>query len=269
VVNPLLDQVGSVGGFVKITNETTEKRIAEPQLLQRSAEIEAVNKELESFSYSGSHNPRDPCVASMASVDPLDAKARNYLGWIRAGMQHMAMLIDDLPNLARVTRVEMHRETIDLTKMASDIARDLQRAEPNRQIALKIDGGLTANGDHRLARVAPQNPLCNAWKFTANRAYSRIAFSALGFPGRRVYLVRDRGAGFDQASTARLFSAFQRLPSMEEFPETGSGKARVNRIIHRHGERVWAGGAVNHGATVYFTVESEQHNTGGKEWNKA
>ena len=275
VVTPLLDQVGSVRGFVKITRDTTEKRIAEQQLLQRSAELEAANKELESFSYSVSHDLRAPLRGidgfSQALEEDyaahLDANARNYLGRIRAGTQRMAMLIDDLLNLARVTRAEMHRETVDLTKMASDIARDLQRAEPNRQIALKIDDSLTANGDHRLVRVALQNLLDNAWKFTAKRADTRIELSALGSNGRRVYFVRDNGAGFDQAYAARLFGAFQRLHSMEEFPGTGIGLATVQRIIHRHGGKVWAEGAVNHGATVYFTLESE-HNIGGTEWNK-
>jgi PAS domain S-box-containing protein len=275
VVTPLLDQVGSVRGFVKITRDTTEKRIAEQQLLQRSAELEAANKELESFSYSVSHDLRAPLRGidgfSRALEEDyaahLDANARNYLGRIRAGTQRMAMLIDDLLNLARVTRAEMHRETIDLTKMASDIARDLRRAEPNRQIAVKIDDSLTANGDHRLVRVALQNLLGNAWKFTAKRADARIEFGALGSNGRRVYFVRDNGAGFDQAYAARLFGAFQRLHSMEEFPGTGIGLATVQRIIHRHGGKVWAEGAVNHGATVYFTLESE-HNVGGTEWNK-
>ena len=275
VVTPLLDQVGSVRGFVKITRDTTEKRIAEQQLLQRSAELEAANKELESFSYSVSHDLRAPLRGidgfSQALEEDyaahLDANARNYLGRIRAGTQRMAMLIDDLLNLARVTRAELHRETIDLTKMASDIARDLQRAEPNRQITLKIDDSLTANGDRRLVRVALQNLLGNAWKFTAKRADTRIEFSALGSNGRHVYFVRDNGAGFDQAYAARLFGAFQRLHSMEEFPGTGIGLATVQRIIHRHGGKVWAEGAVNHGATVYFTLESE-HSIGGTEWNK-
>ncbi|HEU0369766.1 MAG TPA: ATP-binding protein, partial [Candidatus Acidoferrum sp.] len=228
-----------------------------------------------SFSYSVSHDLRAPLRGidgfSQALEEDyaahLDANARNYLGRIRAGTQRMAMLIDDLLNLARVTRAELHRETIDLTKMASDIARDLQRAEPNRQITLKIDDSLTANGDHRLVRVALQNLLGNAWKFTAKRADTRIEFSALGSNGRHVYFVRDNGAGFDQAYAARLFGAFQRLHSVEEFPGTGIGLATVQRIIHRHGGKVWAEGAVNHGATVYFTLESE-HSIGGTEWNK-
>jgi light-regulated signal transduction histidine kinase (bacteriophytochrome) len=152
--------------------------------------------------------------------------------------------------------------------MASDIARDLQSAEPNRDITLKIAEGLTAHGDHRLVRVALQNLLGNAWKFTAKRADASIEFSTLGSNGNRAYFVRDNGAGFDQAYATRLFGAFQRLHSMEEFPGTGIGLATVQRIIHRHGGKVWAEGSVNQGATVYFTLQSE-HTIGGAEWNKA
>lgn len=270
VVTPLLDQAGTVRGFVKITRDTTEKRIAEQQLLQRSAELEAANKELESFSYSVSHDLRAPLRGidgfSQALEEDyaahLDATARNYLARIRTGTQRMGMLIDDLLNLARVTRAEMHWETIDLTKMASDIARDLQSAEPTRGITLRIDDGLTATGDHRLVRVALQNLLGNAWKFTSKRTDARIEFSTLGSNGSRTYFVRDNGAGFDQAYAARLFGAFQRLHSMEEFPGTGIGLATVQRIIHRHGGKVWAEGAVSQGATVYFTMQSE-HTIGG------
>jgi PAS domain S-box-containing protein len=275
VVTPLLDQAGSVRGFVKITRDTTEKRKAEQQLLERSAELEAANKELESFSYSVSHDLRAPLRGidgfSQALEEDyavhLDVNARSYLARIRAGTQRMGTLIDDLLNLARVSRAEMHRETIDLTKMVTDIARDMQSAEPDRGITLRIDDGLTANGDYRLVRVALQNLLGNAWKFTSKRADACIEFSALGGNGNRAYFVRDNGAGFEQAYAARLFGPFQRLHSMEEFPGTGIGLATVQRIIHRHGGKVWAEGAVNQGATVYFTLQSE-HPMGGTEWNK-
>ena len=244
VVTPLLDQAGSVRGFVKITRDTTEKRIAEQQLLQRSAELEAANKELEAFSYSVSHDLRAPLRGidgfSQALEEDyavhLDANARKYLARIRAGTQRMGLLIDDLLDLARVTRAEMHRETIDVTRMVTDIAQDMQSAEPNRGIRLKIEDGLTANGDHRLVLVALQNLLGNAWKFTSKRADAYIEFSALGSNGNRAYFVRDNGAGFDQAYAARLFGPFPRLHSMEEFPGTGIGLATVQRIIQRHGE---------------------------------
>jgi PAS domain S-box-containing protein len=276
IVTPLQDQSGGVRGFLKITRDTTEKRKAEQELVRRSAELEAANKELESFSYSVSHDLRAPLRGiegfsqalqeDYASV--LDATGKNYLGRIRAGTRRMGVLIDDLLNLARVTRAEMHRENIDLSKMASDVAKELQAAEPDRHVTVKVGKGLAVDGDNRLVRVALQNLLGNAWKFTSKRPDARIEFGSLRSNGSKAYFVRDNGAGFDQAYAARLFGAFQRLHSMDEFPGTGIGLATVQRIIHRHGGKVWAEGAVNLGATIYFTLESE-HATGGSEWKKA
>ena len=276
IVTPLQDQSGGVRGFLKITRDTTEKRKAEQELVRRSAELEAANKELESFSYSVSHDLRAPLRGiegfsqalqeDYASV--LDATGKNYLDRIRAGTRRMGVLIDDLLNLARVTRAEMHRENIDLSKMASDVAKELQAAEPDRRVTVKVGKGLAVDGDNRLVRVALQNLLGNAWKFTSKRPDARIEFGSLRSNGSKAYFVRDNGAGFDQAYAARLFGAFQRLHSMDEFPGTGIGLATVQRIIHRHGGKVWAEGAVNLGATIYFTLESE-HATGGSEWKKA
>ena len=276
VVTPLQDQTGHLRGFVKITRDTSEKRKAEQELVRRSAELEAANKELESFSYSVSHDLRAPLRGidgfsqalqeDYASV--LDATGKNYLARIRAGTRRMGVLIDDLINLARVTRAEMHRERIDLTKMAGDIVRELQAAEPERKILVKVDKGLAADGDNRLVRVALQNLLGNAWKFTAKRPDATIEFGTLGSNGSKAYYVRDNGAGFDPTYAARLFGAFQRLHSMDEFPGTGIGLATVQRIVHRHGGKAWAEGAVNQGATVYFTLEPE-HAVGGTECKEA
>jgi PAS domain S-box-containing protein len=276
IVTPLQDQSGGVRGFLKITRDTTEKRKAEQELVRRSAELEAANKELESFSYSVSHDLRAPLRGiegfgqalqeDYASV--LDATGKNYLDRIRAGTRRMDVLIDDLLNLARVTRAEMHRENIDLSKMASDVAKELQTAEPDRRVTVKVGKGLAADGDNRLVRVALQNLLGNAWKFTSKRPDARIEFGSLPSNGSKAYFVRDNGTGFDQVYAARLFGAFQRLHSMDEFPGTGIGLATVQRIVQRHGGRVWATGAVNQGATIYFTLESE-HAAGGSEWKKA
>jgi PAS domain S-box-containing protein len=276
VVTPLQDEFGRVRGFVKITRDTTEKRKAEQELIRRSAELEAANKELESFSYSVSHDLRAPLRGidgfSQALEEDygsnLDATGKNYLSRIRAGTRRMGVLIDDLLNLARVTRAEMYREKIDLTKMAGDIVRELQAAEPERKVHLEVDKGLVAEGDNRLVRVALQNLLGNAWKFTSKRSDAKIEFRAHKSNGSQAYYVRDNGAGFDPTYAARLFGAFQRLHSMEEFPGTGIGLATVQRIVHRHGGKVWAEGALNRGATVYFTLESE-HAVGGTEWMKA
>jgi light-regulated signal transduction histidine kinase (bacteriophytochrome) len=238
--------------------------------------LEAANKELESFSYSVSHDLRAPLRGiegfgqalqeDYSSV--LDATGKNYLDRIRAGTRRMGVLIDDLLNLARVTRAEMHRENIDLSKMASDVAKELQTAEPDRRVTVKVGKGLAADGDNRLVRVALQNLLGNAWKFTSKRPDARIEFGSLPSNGSKAYFVRDNGAGFDQVYAARLFGAFQRLHSMDEFPGTGIGLATVQRIVQRHGGKVWATGAVNQGATIYFTLESE-HAAGGSEWKKA
>jgi len=177
IVTPLQDQSGGVRGFLKITRDTTEKRKAEQELVRRSAELEAANKELESFLYSVSHDLRAPLRGiegfgqalqeDYSSV--LDATGKNYLDRIRAGTRRMGVLIDDLLNLARVTRAEMHRENIDLSKMASDVAKELQTAEPDRRVTVKVGKGLAADGDNRLVRVALQNLLGNAWKFTSKR----------------------------------------------------------------------------------------------------
>jgi len=276
IVTPLQDQAGGVRGFVTITRDVTEKRRAEQELLRRSTELVAANKELESFSYSVSHDLRAPLRGidgfSQALQEDyaafLDATGKNYLARIRAGTQRMGTLIDDLLNLARVTRAEMYREKIDLSKMASDIARELQSAEPNRDVTVKVSPGLAVSGDHRLVRIALQNLLGNAWKFTSKRTDPQIEFGKLSSDGGKTYFVRDNGAGFDPAYTARLFSAFQRLHSMDDFPGTGVGLATVQRIVQRHGGKVWAEGAVNQGATVYFTLEPD-YPTGGTEWTKA
>jgi PAS domain S-box len=276
VVTPLLDQTGQIRGFLKVTRDNTEKRKAEQELLSRSWELEAANQELESFSYSVSHDLRAPLrgidgfsqALQEDYASALDATGKNHLARIRAGIQRMGILIDDLLNLARVSRAEMHREKIDLTRMAGDITRELQSSEPERKVAVKVGRGLTVDGDNRLVRVALQNLLGNAWKFTSKRQDAQIEFGMLNSNGGGTYFVRDNGAGFDSAYATRLFGAFQRLHSMDEFPGTGIGLATVQRIVHRHGGQVWAAGAVNQGATVYFTLESD-HMSGGTEWKRA
>lgn len=265
VVTPLQDHAGHVRGFLKITRDITEKRKVEQELLRRSAELETANKELESFSYSVSHDLRAPLRGidgfSQALQEDysgsLDATGKNYLSRIRAGTKRMGNLIDDLLNLARVTRAEMHRETINLSKMAAEIVKELEASEPHRSVTVQIDKGLAANCDSRLVRIVLQNLLGNSWKFTAKRTDARLEFRALTSNGLKGFLVRDNGAGFDRTYAARLFGAFQRLHAMEEFPGSGIGLATVQRIIHRHGGKVWAEGAVNQGATVYFTLEPD------------
>jgi light-regulated signal transduction histidine kinase (bacteriophytochrome) len=238
------------------------------QGLQRAiVELQAVNKELEAFSYSVSHDLRAPLRSidgfSQALLedytDLLDVTGQDFLQRIRGATNRMGQLIDDLLNLSRVTRSEMHLELVDLSLLATSICKELQQSQPERQVEFVIQTGLLAKGDTRLLRVILVNLLNNAWKFTSKHTHARIEFgvnkSESGVP---VYFVRDDGAGFDMAYTNKLFGPFQRLHGMNEFPGNGIGLATVQRIVHRHGGRVWAEGAVEQGTAFYFTLVSEE-----------
>ena len=238
------------------------------QGLQRAIiELQAVNKELEAFSYSVSHDLRAPLRSidgfSQALLedchDQLNANGQDYLRRIRAATQRMGQLIDDLLNLSRVTRSEMYLEPVDLSLLASGICTELQQSQPERQVEFVIQTGVLAQGDTRLVRVLLVNLLNNAWKFTSKHTQARIEFgvsnSESGVP---VYFVRDDGAGFDMTYTNKLFGPFQRLHNMKDFPGNGIGLATVQRIVHRHGGRVWAEGEVERGATFYFTLVAEE-----------
>ena len=262
VVTPLADDTGRLRGFVKITRDITERKRAAEEILRRSMELETANKELETFSYSVSHDLRAPLRGiegfSQALQEDyeqqLDNTARDYLRRICAATHRMGELIDDLLNLARVTRAEIHRESIDLSRLANDVAQEIRSSEPQRMVALKIAEGLQADGDTRLVRVALQNLIGNAWKFTSKCERAEIEFGEKTANGDRAYFVRDNGAGFDPSYVSRLFGPFQRLHAATEFPGTGIGLATVQRIVHRHGGAVWAEGLVNRGATIYFTL---------------
>jgi signal transduction histidine kinase/HAMP domain-containing protein len=232
-------------------------------LVQLTAALQAANRELEAFSYSVSHDLRAPLRSidgfSQALLEDyaasLDAQAQDYLQRIRGATQRMAQLIDALLALSRITRVELRREDLDLTAIAQAIAADLQRQEPARQVAFVIAEGLRAAGDPRLLRVALENLLGNAWKFTATCPQACIEVGQRTQPdGARGFFVRDNGVGFDMAYADKLFGAFQRLHRASEFPGTGIGLATVQRIVHRHGGRIWAEGAVGQGATFSFTL---------------
>jgi signal transduction histidine kinase len=233
------------------------------ELMQLTLELRAANRELEAFSYSVSHDLRAPLrsidgfsqMLLEDCADTLDAQGQDYLQRIRMATQHMAELIEALLELSRVTRAELSRKGLDLTAMAHMIAADLQRYEPARQVVFVIAEGLTASGDARLLRVALENLLGNAWKFTAKKDQACIEVGSVKQPdGALAYFVRDNGAGFDMTYAQRLFGAFQRLHRKSEFAGTGIGLATVQRIIHRHGGRIWAEGVVDHGATFYFTL---------------
>ena len=249
--------------------DVTERRAAEARITslntdleRRVAELAAVNKELESFSYSVSHDLRAPLRSidgfSQALVeeygDVLTGDAQDYLRRVRAATQRMGDLIDDLLNLARVTRREMRHEPIDLTALARLVVAQLQKAEPERHVDVTVRPDLVAWGDSHLVRLVLENLIGNAWKFTTKQPAPRIEVGMVPQNDTRVFYVRDNGVGFDMAYSFKLFGAFQRLHAMTEFPGTGIGLATVQRVVARHGGRVWAEAEIGKGATFYFTL---------------
>jgi light-regulated signal transduction histidine kinase (bacteriophytochrome) len=237
--------------------ESLERRVTE-----RTEQLEAANRELESFAYSVSHDLRAPLRSidgfSQALLEDygatLDASGLDHLQRVRAAAQRMGRLIDDLLNLSRLSRSEMHREPVELSAVARKIAAELRRAEPERQVTFVLAENIVVEGDARLLYAALENLLGNAWKFTARHPEARIEFGATRHEDRLAYFVRDDGAGFDMAYAGKLFGAFQRLHHAREFDGTGLGLATVQRIIHRHGGRIWAEAEVEQGATFYFTL---------------
>ncbi len=240
-------------------------RELEERVRQRTAGLEAANRELEAFCYSVSHDLRAPLRALDGFSDELlrshagqlDPTGRHYLERIRAATQRMGRLIDDLLQLSRINRGEMRRERVDLSALAGAIAAELRQLEPGRQVAFAIEPGLAAWGDGALLRVALENLLGNAWKFTGRKPQATIAFGRAVYEGAPAFVVRDDGAGFDMAYAGKLFGAFQRLHAEREFPGTGIGLATVQRVVHRHGGKVWAEGAPGKGAAFYFTLPQE------------
>jgi PAS domain S-box-containing protein len=236
----------------------------EQRVLDRTAQLEAANKELEAFSYSVSHDLRAP----LRSIDgfsqalfeeygnKLDDTGKTYLERVRKATQRMGWLIDDMLKLSRVAKSELHTESVDLSSMARAIAEEHQKNNPGRAVDVTVREGIIVQGDPYLMRIAMQNLMDNAWKFTGKEAHPRIEFGTTVRDGKVVCFIRDNGTGFDMAYVGKLFSAFQRLHTTHEFPGTGIGLATVQRIIHHHGGQVWAAGEVGKGATFYFMLPS-------------
>jgi len=227
-----------------------------------NAKLAVVNKELESFSYSVSHDLRAPLRIidgfSQALLkgypDKLDEQGKHYLERVSSNVQKMGDLIDDLLKLSRLTRSEMKLEMVNMSTLAQSIATELQKAEPERQVEYVITPGLSAKGDEDLLKLVLENLLGNAWKYTGKHPQARIEFGSTKVDRNLVFLVRDDGAGFDMTYADKLFTPFQRLHSVSEFPGIGIGLATVQRIVHRHGGRVWAEGEIEKGTTFYFTL---------------
>lgn len=234
----------------------------EERVSDRTRELVTSNQELEAFSYSVSHDLRAPLrsidgfsqVLMEDYADKIDAQGIETLQRVRAATQRMSVLIDDMLNLSRVSRSEMNKEDFDLSAVARSIAEQLQTCDPGRSGEFVIKSNLRVTGDLHLLRVALENLLGNAWKYTSRHDHARIEFGRCERHGQPVYFVRDNGAGFDPQYASRLFEAFQRLHSAAEFPGTGVGLATVERIVRRHGGEIWAESAVEKGATFYFTL---------------
>ncbi len=267
-LSPLQTEEGAL--VTAAIRDVTERKLADEKITKLNADLEehaiqleATNKELEAFSYSVSHDLRAPLRTidgfSLAVLedygDQLPDEGRSDLMRIRTAAQRMAQLIDDLLDLSRITRAPLNPVPTNLSSIAQNIVRELQQAEPTRIVEISITPNLVAESDTRLIKVALENLINNAWKFTSKQEFARIEFGSQEKPADgRVYYVRDNGAGFDMAYVNKLFGAFQRLHTSSEFPGIGIGLAIVQRIVNRHGGRTWAEGAPDEGATFYFTV---------------
>lgn len=242
---------------IRTLNEELEKRVRE-----RTAQLEAANRELDAFSHSASHDLRGPLnrISGFSEAliedyaEQLDQQGLDYLHRISNSSQNMSALIDDLLKLSRVSQMQISREPVELSALVSVHLKELQAREPDRQEETVVKPGLVAEGDTALLRIALENLLDNAWKYTAGEKKARIEFGSTVQDGKEVYYIKDNGTGFDMKHAEKLFTAFQRLHSEQEFTGTGIGLSIVSRIISRHGGEIWAEGEPGKGACFCFTL---------------
>jgi len=258
------DEIGELASDFNIMTGKLQELVQdlEEKVAERTSSLEIANKELEAFSYSVSHDLRAPLRSidgfSHALLedyaDRLDAQGKDYLARVRAGSQRMALLIDDMLKLSRMSRGKMVIGRVDLSALARSVASELQKSEPTRDVSLRIEDGIVVEGDQGLLKSVLDNLLGNAWKFTGGRKKALIEFGSQMMDGTKTFFVRDNGVGFNMAYADKLFVPFQRLHGTGEFPGTGIGLSIVQRVIRRHGGRTWAEAAVDAGATFYFTL---------------
>lgn len=256
LVTPEWTDDGQVARFVGTFTDTTE-------LQEARREAEAANKDLEAFAYSVSHDLRAPLrhISGFSRIlmadysRLLDETGQDYLARIDSGAERLGMLIDELLTLSRLTRTEMTRGPVDLSQLTADILTEIRQTAPERIVQTRIQPGLVVQGDKTLLRALLYNLLDNAWKFSGPRQEGRIAFGALERPGHRTFFVKDNGVGFDMAQASRLFRTFQRLHRASEFPGTGIGLVSAQRVVARHGGRIWAESEPGQGATFFFTLD--------------
>ena len=259
---PVRDARNQLVGFLGTAADVTERRRAAEALQRTTFALAAANRELESFSYSVSHDLRAPLrgIDGFSRAleedygESLDEEARGYILRIRTATQRMGQIIDDLLLLSRVARAEIRRERVDLTAVAREVDAAFRSAEPERGVSFEVEDGLQVQADGRLVRLLLENLLGNAWKYTSRQTGAHVTLGSRQDGGEACFFVHDDGAGFDMAYAHKLFAAFSRLHSSSEFPGSGIGLATVARIVERHGGRVWAHGEVGKGATFSFTL---------------
>jgi light-regulated signal transduction histidine kinase (bacteriophytochrome) len=242
---------------VRHANAELERRVTE-----RTRQLEAANRELEAFAYAVSHDLRAPLrsmsgfsqILQESAPPDLDEKSRHYLQRIHDASLRMSSLIDDLLNLSRIGRSELTARPISLSQIAAEAAAAIRERHPTRQVQLEITPGMEVSADPRLLRIALENLLSNAWKYTSRSAQARVCVGTQSGESGPVYFVRDNGVGFDMKYADKLFVPFQRLHPESEFPGSGIGLVTVQRIVARHGGRIWVDAKPDEGATFYFTM---------------
>lgn len=267
---PLRDLEGKVYAVCGISSDITERKRIEKARLESEQRVRAMNEELEAFTYSVSHDLRAPLRAidgfSEALLedytDKLDDEGKTYLRYLQEGVRDMNALIEGLLKLSRSNRGEMLRMPVDLSDLAETVVTNLRTSNPERQVTVNVAKDLQVDADPRLLRDVMENLLGNAWKYTAQKADARIEVGTRILEDETVYFVKDNGAGFDMKFADKLFLPFQRLHRADEFSGTGIGLATVERIIHRHGGKIWAEASVGEGTTFYFTLDPEGNRHG-------